>query len=263
MLVPMTFRSTTRVVAALLLAAALGGCAAKKAPAIGQAGADKFLYDEGTRLLAKKNWVTGREYYRRLVDSYPQSPYRADAKLGIAESYLGENRVETRILAINEYREFLTYYPTNPRADYAQYRLGLAETRQMLHPERDQTNTIEALDELQKFLNTYPNSEYRPEVDKLYRQARDRLSESEFRVGLLYYRAKWIPGALARFGTVLKDDPGYSKKDEIYFYIGEAFMRAGAGPQALPYFDRLLTEFPDSKYVKKARRLMALMKAPK
>ena len=30
----------------------------------------------------KKHWLTAREYFRQLVDSYPQSPFRADAKLG-------------------------------------------------------------------------------------------------------------------------------------------------------------------------------------
>ena len=204
-------------------------------PARGAQGADKYLYDKGTELLAKKNWLTAREHFRRLVDSYPQSTLRADAKLGIADSYLGENRVDSRMLAIYEYREFLTYYPTNPKADYAQYHLALAQCRQMLAPERDQTNTLEALKETQRFLDNYPNSPYRPEVDKLNRGARDRLSESEFQVGLLYYRGRWMPGALARFGELLRADPGYSKKDELLFYTGEALMRAGGGPEANLY----------------------------
>ena len=54
----------------------------------------------------------------------PQSPYRPDAKLGIGDTYLGEGTREALVLAINEFREFLSFYPTNPRADYAQYKLG-------------------------------------------------------------------------------------------------------------------------------------------
>ena len=40
--------------------------------------------------LNEKHWLTAREYFRQLVDSYPQSPYRADAKLGLGDTYLGE-----------------------------------------------------------------------------------------------------------------------------------------------------------------------------
>ena len=47
------------------------------------------------------------------MDSYPQSQYRADAKLGLADSYLGEHSSESSVLAINEYREFLSFYPTH------------------------------------------------------------------------------------------------------------------------------------------------------
>ncbi len=210
---PLQYRSSTRLVTALLLVGALTGCAAKqKAPPVGTQGADKYLFDKGTELLGKKNWLTAREHFRRLVDSYPQSPLRADAKLGIADSYLGENRVDSRILAVNEYREFLTYYPLNPRADYAQYHLALAQTRQMLTAQRDQTNTLDALTETQRFLDNYPNSKYRPEVEKLNREARDRLSEYEFLVGKLYFQGKWMPGALARWGELLKTDPAVHAK---------------------------------------------------
>jgi outer membrane protein assembly factor BamD len=226
----------------------------------GQADADKFLFDRGTEFLARKNWINAREYFRRIVDSFPQSAFRADAKLGVGDSYLGENRIDSLILAVNEYREFLTFFPLNPRADYAQYRLALAQSKQMLRAERDQTATHETLREVQQFIDNYPKSEYRPEVDTLYRHARDRLSESEFRVGLLYYRARWIPGALLRFSALLKEDPGYTKKDELYFYTAEALVKAKEIPAAIPHFERLIAEFPRSKYVKDARKRLAEIK---
>lgn len=259
---PFSLRSKTRLFTALLLTGALAACASasKKMPAAGQQDADKMLFEKGTALLAKKNWITARQYFRRIVDSYPQSTYRTDAKIGVGDSYLGEGHADSLVLAVNEFREFLQYYPTNPRADYAQYRLGLAQTKQTMGPDRDQTNTVEALKELQKFIDNYPNSPYRGEVDKLYRQARDELSEAEFKVGLLYYRARWMPGALARWTSLLKDDPGFSKKDEVYYYMGDAMMRGGASAQALPYLEKLVTEYPKSKYLKKANRLLALIK---
>ena len=45
------------------------------------------------------------------------------------------------ILAVNEFREFLTFYPTARRNDYAQFKLGVAHYEQMLAPQRDQTQT--------------------------------------------------------------------------------------------------------------------------
>ena len=246
---------------AALVAGALGACAsAPKAPAIGEAEADKFLFDRGTEYLAKKNWLNAREYFRRLVDSYPRSPYREDAKLGIGDSFVGEGRVESLILGANEYREFLTYYPRSPRTDYAQYRLGYAQHKQMLGPERDQTATLEAIRELQRFLDSYPNSKYRPEVVKLHREARDRLSESEFKVGLLYYRVKWNQGALMRFTELVRSDPDYTKRDELFFYLAETLKRANALPEALPVYERVVKEFANSKYKERSEKRIAEVK---
>ena len=52
------------------------------------------------------------------------------------------------MLAINEFSEFLSSIPTHPRADYAQFKLGMSHFYQMRDPMRDQTETLEAIREL-------------------------------------------------------------------------------------------------------------------
>ena len=246
------------VVAAL---AAVSGCSSRQTtPPPGTAQPDRFLFERGTEFLARKNWINAREYFRRLVDTYPQSRYRADAKLGIGDSYVGENRVESLILGANEFREFLQFFPLNPRADYAQYRLAYAHHRQMLGAQRDQTATLEALREIQRFLDNYPDSKYRDEVVALHRSAQDRLSEGEFKVGQLYYRIRNYIGALNRFAALLKQDPNYSKRDAVWFYIAETFLKTNALPEALPYYDRILKDMPASEYKERAERRMVEIK---
>ena len=255
------YRRATGAFALALTLVTAAACGSKQVtPALGQADADVFLYQRGSELLAKKNWLTAREYFRRLVDSYPQSRLRADAKLGIGDSYIGEGRIESYILGANEFREFLNFFPTHPRADYAVYRLGYAHYKQMLKPQRDQTATQEAIVELKRFLDGFPDSKYRPEVEKLYREARDRLSEHEFHVGLLYYRIRNPVGAVGRFTELLKADPEYTKRDEVYFYLAESWLKLGSTPEAVPYFDKLLKEFPKSEYRKKAEKRLAELK---
>lgn len=263
---PIEFRpkNAPPLLAVALLCAAVTACASgQKDPTPGQVDADKFLYERGSALLAKKNWLTAREYFRRLVDSYPQSPLRSDAKLGIGDSFLGEGGIGALILGANEFREFLTFFPLNPRADYAQYRLTLAQSRQMLRADLDQTATIETLSEVKKFNDNFPKSQYRPEIDRIYREARDRLSLSEFRVAMLYFRSRYVRGALPRLLGILKDDPGYTRKDEVYFYVAESFFKANAPVEAAPAYDRLIAEFPKSKYVKDARKRLAEIAASK
>ena len=65
---------------ALLLLA--GACAEKgtKIPP-GTSQPDQFLFERGNKALEEKRWFTAREFYQTLIDTYPQSPHRADAKL--------------------------------------------------------------------------------------------------------------------------------------------------------------------------------------
>ena len=97
----------------------------------------------------------------------------------MGDTYLGEGNVESLVLAVNEFKEFLSFYPTHRRADYAQYKLALCHYRQMRGPERDQRETREAVQEFETFIAKYPNSPLLPEVQARYREARDRLSLSD------------------------------------------------------------------------------------
>jgi outer membrane protein assembly factor BamD len=230
----------------LLAAAGCGGNRSTIPPNTAQP--DQFLYQRGQESLKEEEWINAREYFRQVVDNYPQSPVRPDAKLGVGDAYLGEGTTESLILAAQEFREFLTFYPTNPRADYAQYKLAMSHYEQMRAPERDQTETREALKEFDVFFQRYPNSPLAGEVKQKWRETRDRLSEASYRVGLHYYRQRWYPGALDRFREILKEDPGFSGRDRVYFYLAEILARTDKQAEAIPYYERLLAEFPMSEH---------------
>jgi outer membrane protein assembly factor BamD len=242
------------VALAVALAVASACASGPKEPPTGTPEPDKFLFERGTAALNEKKWLTAREYFRQLVDVYPQSRYRGDAKLGVGDTYLGEGTAEAFVLGINEFREFLSYYPTHERADYAQFKLAMAHFYQMRAPARDQTETREAVKELTVFLERFPNRSLVAEARERLRDAKDRLSRSEYLVGLHYHRVEWYPGAIQRFNSVLASDPEYTNRDEVYFYLGEALEKVGRPAEALPYYERLLKEFERSEHLEAARR---------
>jgi outer membrane protein assembly factor BamD len=251
-------------VALVLTLAASAACGGNRSgiPA-NTANPDRFLFERGNTAIKEGKWLNAREYFRQVVDNYPQSPVRPDAKLGVGDSFLGEKGAESLILAANEYREFLTFYPRHDRADYAQYKLAMSHFMQMRAPERDQTETVAALKEFQAFFERYPNSTLTAEVRTKWREARDRLSRAEFRVGYHYFRVQWCPGAVPRFRGILKDDPDFSGKDEVYFYLAECLSRTDkqAGrAEAIPLLERLLTEFGQSEHAEDAKRRLEELK---
>ena len=258
---PSVRRAVLPALAVLLAVAAVSCGGGAKRPPTGAPDPDKFLFERGTEALDKRRWLVSREYFRELIDTYPQSPHRADAKLGVGDTYLGEGSAESYVLALNEYREFLAFYPTHERAGYAQFQLGMTHFKQMHSADRDQTETKDAITELTAFVERYPTDPKLDEGKQRLREARDRLSQYEYNVGYHYFRSRWYPGAVDRFRVLLEKDPQFTRRDAVYFYLGECYMKVGRPAEALPYYDRLIKEFEQSDHLIEAQKRVELIKS--
>ena len=252
------------VLAAATLALTACGGGEVVIPALTEADADQILFERGTQALTEETWSTAREYFVQIRDNYPQSPLRAQARLGIVESYEGEGTDIAYLSALTELREFLRLYPpTHELAPEAQLKLGMVYFNQMRRPERDQTETRSAIAEFETFIEQYAefaNPQLLADARARLRDARDRLSDSNFLVGRFYYRLSYYPGAIDRFREILDEDPGYTRRDAVYFHLADSLATTNRGPEALPLFERLVSEFPSTEYLEDASLRIAELK---
>ena len=77
-----------------------------------------------------------------------------------------------------------------------------------------------------------------------------------------YYltKRKAYEGALDRLQEIIDTHPGFSRMDEVLYLMGEANLKLNKPEQAANYYNRLLKEYPDSEYLKKAREKLEKMK---
>jgi outer membrane protein assembly factor BamD len=252
-----------RIVCVLAVLMGAGACASgPKKPPVGAEEPDNFLFDHGSEALTKRRWYVAREFFRQILDNYPQSHYRPSAKLGLADSFLGEGSVESQVMAINEFKEFLSFYPTHDLAHYAQFKIGMAHYYEMRAPARDQTETREAIAELTTYVQRYKDKPLYEEASKRLREAKDRLSDHEYGVGFFYLRSRMsVPGAIDRFNAILKTDPEYTRRDAVYFQMAQALTLLGQPAAALPYLERLVNEFEQSEYLDDAKAQIPQLQA--
>ena len=138
---------------------------------------------------------------------------------------------------------------------------------QMRRPERDQSETRAAIFEFEAFVAQYADTasaELLSEAQANLREARDRLSESSYIVGRFYYRNGYWAGAINRFRGILDQDPGYTRRDAIYYHLANSLAESNVAAnrlEALPMFERLVEEFPETEYLQDANQRITELKS--
>jgi outer membrane protein assembly factor BamD len=242
------------VLIACLCGLSLWNCKPKEvqiAPEI--AASDEALFKAGQEYM-KKDAEKARLYFRQVIDSFPKSFYAQRAKLAIADSYFQKGDEGSMILAASEYREFISLYPYSPSASYAQYQIGMTYFKNALKPGRDQTKTVQALAEFKRVVTNYPLSEEAKLAEQKIKDCEERLAAHHFTIGVLYYKVKAFKASTARLAEILTHYPNYSHMDEVYFYLADSYFKWGKKDESVPYFMKLVSDYPKSKYIKKAQK---------
>src|SRR5262249_5421317 len=128
-------------------------------------------------------------------------------------------------------------------------------------PMRDQTETRDAIRELDTFVSRYPTSTFHDEAKQHLREAKDRLDKWDLQVGIQYYKFKWYAGAIGRLRPLIDNDPEFTNRDASFYYLGESYVRVKQDAAALPIFERLVKEFEQSEYLEAAKKRISELKA--
>ncbi|WP_396209711.1 outer membrane protein assembly factor BamD [Flavobacterium sp.] len=121
-------------------------------------------------------------------------------------------------LAGYQFENFAASYPKSEKREEASFLA--AECFYKLSPvySLDQTDTEKALEKVQKFIDTYPNSEYLPKANVHVKELREKLEKKAFEIAKQYNSISDFKGALKAFENFLADYPGTPFKEQALFY---------------------------------------------
>ena len=263
----MTTRSSKTALAALVsLLLALGlvaGCGKKTveiAPDL--ASSDEALYKLGEQYI-KRDTEKALLYLRQVIDSFPKSFYAQRAKLLIADAYFRKGDESSMILAAAEYREFIRSYPYSPSAAYSQYQIAMTFFKKMLKPGRDPSKTIQALAEFKKLIADYPASDQAKEAQLRIAECEERLAGHSTEIAIGYHRRRGYLAAISRLIEIMNTYPNFSELDKVYFYLADSYFQIRRYDQALPFFTKVVTDYPGRKLAKTATGRLAEMEKRK
>jgi len=216
------------------------------------------VYAEALRKIDKKKYYSARLMLQELLPRIP--PEDRDllprVQMSLGDAFFRDGGLTNYGEALNAYRNFLTYFPQNERAPYAQLMIGQSLYRQVPAPDRDQTTTMKALVELRKVETAWPDSPWAAEAREVMELCYNRLAEKEHLVGHFYQQRKQWLAALDRYQTVTKTYPRYDDMSQLLLDLGRCQLAINHREEAQESFTRLAQRDDSKQLVKLANLAM-------
>lgn len=232
------------------------------------AGRDRVLFEEAAKEVRKGHHDTGRLLFATIINTYPDSPFLALAKLAIADSFFLEGTTSALIQAAQAYQDWLTFFPTDPLADDASLKVAEAEMRQMGLSDRDISHAKKAEQRLKVLLQQYPKSPLRETVQARIVEVQENLAMHNLQVARFYYDVKFLTnkgglkGAQSRLKEIVDKYPCFSYNDEVFYRLASTYQAEEEPDEAARYYQKLVQEFPESEYNEKAKEQLGIIGAP-
>lgn len=228
-----------------------------------------YKYEAAKAYYLEGNYSKAAQLLESMVTMLKGGDKAEESLIMLARCYYNSKDYET---ASQYFKVYYSNYPRGEFAEYSRFYSGKSLFEGITEPELDQTNTYQAISELQLFMEYYPYSEHRPEAQKMILRMHDLLVEKEYLSAKLYYE---LGDYMAYMGNnyqaciitaqnVLNDYPYTSFREELSMLILRARYKMAFHSVEEKKMERFRatideyyafkTEFPGSKHMKEADR---------
>jgi outer membrane protein assembly factor BamD len=223
---------------------------------------DRVLFDRATHDLERNKLAVARLTLNTLINTYPDSEYLPQAKYKLAESFYKEGTTSMLNQAEAEFKDYITFFPTDPQAANAQLMVAMTHVKQMEKSDRDRTQALLAEAELKAMIDGYPDSPRLDEAKRTLRAVQEVLAEGVYRIGNFYFLKKSYPAAADRYREVLTKYPDFSGASDALFNLAESLRHNNNEPESAIYYARIVSEHPNSEHVNDAKERLTAMNQP-
>ena len=208
-------------ICAVVLGMAVSGCGTASM-VLPSDTAGTALFEQAQTFLADGKNRQAAGAFETLLRNYPTSPHLAEARIGQGRAYYEQNRNDRLLLAVNAFRNFLTYHPSHAQVDYAQLMIAMSFTRLMRSADRDQSQTRAALQAYQDFHEDYPDSRYRDLAENNMREVVDTLAQHEIQVAMFQLGRGRYDATRQRAHYALRNYPQTSFRCDLINLLAES-----------------------------------------
>lgn len=226
------------------------------------------------KYVAAKQYYNQKEYYRCTTLMESIMPFISggeefeDAMFVFAEAYFYQQDYG---MAEYYYKKFAFKFPRNEKVISANFMIAKSQYMQSPKLSLDQTQTINATNSLQAFINRYPTSEYAPECNRLIDELNKKVEDKAYLTSKLHLKIKNYKAAVTSFDLFIKEFPTSTYIEELTFLKIQAqmqlakmsvskikedgkiiYLQKDRYQKAVEYYYDFIDSYKNSKYTKDA-----------
>ena len=222
--------------------------------------ADKdFILKVANEKFENKKWKDALSLYDRLANLVAGTDELQNVAFKTAYANYYDNNYQ---LAGHQFKSFAVRFTEDPRREEAAYMSSLCYYQDSRAYNLDQTSTNLAINELQDFLNSYPNSERSKNIGQLIDELSYKIEFKAYENARQYFKMADYKAAIATFENVLNDFPATKLRPKVVDYILKSRYQLALNSiydlkeerleSALAYTKTVEKELPGTDYAKTA-----------
>ena len=153
--------------------------------------------------------------YEQILPSYRGKPQAQRVIFFFADSYL---QIEDYYLAAYQFESFVKSFPKSDKLQEASFLAAKCYYKLSPRYSLDQTNTNDALDKLQIFIDNYPDSEFLAEANSYVQELQTKLEKKDFEISKQYHTIRDYKSAINAFDNFISSYPGTPFREDALYY---------------------------------------------
>lgn len=181
-------------------------------------------YEMAEKLYDAEKYNDAIRLIEQIAPSYRGKPQAEKLFYMFSQSYY---KTKQYYLAAYQFESFVSGYPKSEKIQEAAF-LG-AKSFSTLSPvySLDQADTFKAIEKLQDFIDSYPNSEYFPEANVILKGLNEKIEQKVYENAKGYHTIMDYKSAIVALENFVTDYPGTTFKEDAMFYKFDSAYQLG------------------------------------
>ncbi|MFV9551320.1 outer membrane protein assembly factor BamD [Algibacter sp. PT7-4] len=178
-------------------------------------GAIAMKFKMGEALYNEGKFAKANRLFAQIVPNYRGKPQAEKLMYLYSNSFF---KMKDYYVAGYQFERFASSYPKSEKLEEASFLS--AKSAYMLSPvySKDQTETKEAIEKLQEFINLFPESNYVADANKLVQELDFKLEKKAYEIAKQYNLISDYPASVRSFDNFIFEFPGSKFREDALFY---------------------------------------------